>query len=85
MGFFIKEHNFISKDIIESEIYFVMIIAGIEYAICISDQNISEYLKWIAKNENISPIRKGENSDYFLFDLSNINPLLISHKSLKNK
>ena len=85
MGFFIKEHNFISKDIIESEIYFVMIIAGIEYAICISDQNISEYLKWIAKNENISPIRKGENSDYFLFDLSNINPLLISHKSPKNK
>lgn len=85
MGFFIKEHNFISKDIIESEIYFVMIIAGIEYAICISDQNISEYLKWIAKNENISPIRKGENSDYFLFDLSNINPLLISHKILKNK
>ena len=85
VGFFIKEHNFISKDIIESEIYFVMIIAGIEYAICISDQNISEYLKWIAKNENISPIRKGENSDYFLFDLSNINPLLISHKSPKNK
>lgn len=85
MGFFIKEHKFISKDIIESEIYFVMIIAGIEYAICISDQNISEYLKWIAKNENVSPIRKGENNDYFLFDLSNINPLLISHKSLKNK
>lgn len=85
MGFFIKEHNFISKDIIESEIYFVMIIAGIEYAICISDPNISEYLKWIAKNGNISPIRKGGNSDYFLFDLSNINPLLISHKDPKNK
>ena len=85
VGFFIKEHNYISKDIIESEIYFVMIIAGIEYAICISDPNISEYLKWIEKNENISPIRKGENSDYFLFDLSNINPLLISHKSPKNK
>ena len=62
-----------------------MIIAGIEYAICISDPNISEYLKWVEQNRNISPIRKEEKNDFFSFDLSDINPLLISHKGFKDK
>lgn len=31
------------NNMVEAEIYYVLIIAGIEYAICISDPDISEY------------------------------------------
>lgn len=41
MKFFVKEHKRYPNGTVEAEIYYVMSIAGIEYAICISDPDIS--------------------------------------------
>lgn len=40
-----------------AEIYFVMEIAGIEYAICISDPDITGYKQWVNENEKPISIR----------------------------
>lgn len=40
----------------EAEIYFAMIILGVEYVICISDPDISGYNLWLAENNNKSPL-----------------------------
>lgn len=53
MKFFTKEYKSIPNEFVEAEIYFVLAIAGIEYAICISDRNISEYHKC----NGISPLK----------------------------
>lgn len=75
MKFFTREHKRLPKGYVEAEIYFVMAIAGIEYAICISDPNISEYQKWLEEHKGLSPLN--DNSETLSFSLSDINPLLI--------
>ena len=78
MKFFVKESNRDSNDNVEAEIYFVMAISGIEYAICISDPDISEYQKWLNKNKGISPLKSGEEEIHL--SLSSVNPYLIKRQ-----
>ena len=75
MKFFTREHKRLPNGYVEAEIYFVMAIAGIEYAICISDPNISEYQKWLEEYNGLSPLN--DDSETLSFSLSDINPLLI--------
>lgn len=75
MMFFTKEHKCYSTGIVEAEIYFVMVIAGIEYAICISDPNITEYQKWIEEHNGISPLN--DKDEILCFSMSDVNPFLI--------
>ncbi len=75
MTFFTKEHKRFPNGYVEAEIYFVMAIAGMEYAICISDPNISEYQKWLEEHNGLSPLK--DNAEKLAFSLSEVNPLLI--------
>ena len=75
MIFFTKEYNRCSNGNIEAEIYFVMCVAGIEYAICISDPNISKYKKWLEEHKGISPLK--DDTEMFTFSLSDVIPILI--------
>ena len=52
-----------------------MSIAGIEYAICISDPVISEYQKWLEEHDGDSPLK--DDTETFSFGLSDVNPILI--------
>ena len=71
--FFTKEHKRYSTGFVEAEIYFVMAVAGIEYAICISDPNITEYQKWIEEHKGLSPLNDVEEIQ--CFSMSDVNPL----------
>lgn len=75
MKLFSKEHKCYPNGYVEAEIYFVMCIGGIEYAICISDPNISEYQKWLEEHNGISPLTDG--TEKIAFSLSDVNPILI--------
>lgn len=75
MKLFTTEHTRYPNDNFEAEIYFIMCIAGIEYAICISDSDISGYQKWLEKHNGISPL--SDESETLIYSLSDINPLLI--------
>lgn len=75
MKFFIREHKHLPNGHVEAEIYFVLAIAGIEYAICISDPNISEYQKWLEEHNGLSPLK--DDAEVKSFSLSDINPMLI--------
>ena len=75
MKFFTREHKRFPNGYVEAEVYFVMAIAGIEYAICISDPNISEYQKWIEEHNGFSPLN--DDTETLSFSLSDINPMLI--------
>ena len=58
MTMFTKEHTISKEGLVEAEIYFVVAICGIEYAICISDPDISGYRDWLANNNNRSPLKE---------------------------
>lgn len=75
MKFFTREHKRFPNGYVEAEVHFVMAIAGIEYAICISDPNISEYQKWLETHNGLSPLK--DDSEVKSFSLSDINPMLI--------
>ena len=75
MKFFVREHKRFPNGYVEAEIYFVMAIAGIEYAICISDSNILEYQKWLEEHNGLSPLK--DDAEVKSFSLSDINPMLI--------
>ena len=75
MKLFPKEYKRYSNGNVEAEIYFVICIAGIEYAICLSDPDISEYQKWLEEHNGISPLT--DDTETFVFSLSNVNPILI--------
>lgn len=75
MKFFTREHIRFPNGYVEAEVYFVVAIAGIEYAICISDPNISEYQKWIEEHNGFSPLN--DDAETLSFSLSDINPMLI--------
>lgn len=75
MKFFVKEHKRFPNGVVHAEIYFVMAIAGIEYAICLSDPDISEYQKWIEEHKGLSPLK--DDAETLAFSLSKVNPLLI--------
>jgi len=75
MKFFTKEYDRLPNDNVSAEIYFVMAISGIEYAICISDPDISEYQKWIEDHNGESPLTSNDERHHY--SLSSINPILI--------
>ena len=75
MKFFTREHKRFPNGYVEAEVYFVMAIAGIEYAICISDPNISEYQEWLKEHNGLSPLK--DDAEVKSFSLSDINPMLI--------
>ena len=75
MRFFVREYKHYPNGFIEAEIYFVMAIAGIEYAICISDPNITEYQKWIEEHNGLSPLN--DEDEIRCFSISDVNPFLI--------
>ena len=75
MKFLTAEYKRYPNDKVEAEIYFIMCISGIEYAICISDSDISGYQKWLEKHNGISPLT--DEAETFIYSLSNVNPLLI--------
>jgi hypothetical protein len=75
MKLFVKEHKHYQNGNIEAEIYFVMALAGIEYAICLSDPDISEYQKWIEGHKGLSPLK--DDGEKLSFCLADINPMLI--------
>lgn len=79
MTFFVKEYEHLSNGCAQAEIYFVMDIAGIEYAICISDPNISGYQQWVCEHENISPL-DDQREKNLPVSLSDVNPLLIKKR-----
>ena len=75
MKFFTREHKRYSTGFVEAEIYFVMAIAGIEYAICISDPSIAEYQRWVEENNGLSPLN--DKDEIQCFSKSDFDPLLI--------
>lgn len=75
MKFFTREHKRFPNGYVEAEVFFVMAIAGIEYAICLSDPNISEYQKWIEEHNGFSPLN--DDAETLSLSLSDINPMLI--------
>lgn len=78
MRFFTKEYNIHSNGMIEVEIYYVLVISGIEYAICISDPDISEYRNCLELNGGHSPL-EDKTERQLPIGLSDFNPLLIKH------
>ena len=53
----------IDKDTFLLEMYFVVIICGIEYAINLSGSDISGYKQYLRDNDYISPLYIGKNND----------------------
>ena len=76
MKLFTKEYKRLPNGNVEAEFYFVMAISGIEYAICLSDPDISEYRKWLKANNDKSPL-EDEKEVVLPFGLSDVNPILI--------
>lgn len=75
MKFFVRDYKHYSNGLTEAEIYFVMAIAGVEYAICISDPDIAEYQKWIEDHNGSSPLK--DEDEMRCFSMSDYNPLLM--------
>ena len=76
MKLFPKEYTRLPNGYVEADIYFVMAIFGIEYALCISDPDISEFQKWLSTNNNKSPL-EDEKEIILPFGISDVNPILI--------
>ena len=75
MKLFVKDYKRYPNGNVEAEIYFVLAIAGIEYTICLSDPDISEYQKWVMDHGTVSPLT--DDNEILLFGLSDSNPMLI--------
>ena len=77
MSFFVKNHINRPNGIVEAEIYYVLAISGIEYAICISDPNISEYITLIQEKEFFPLLHKDEK--ILPLSKADFNPMLIKN------
>lgn len=81
MMLFTKEHKLYPTGQFEADIYFVMAVAGIEYAMCISDPSITEYQKWIDEHNGRSPL--SDDDEIQIFRKSDSDPLLIGKDARK--
>jgi hypothetical protein len=54
----LHEFDFIYSD--EGEMFFVLVIMGIEYVISMADENISGYRKWLIQNGGGIPLQYGD-------------------------
>lgn len=75
MSFFVKDYIKHPDNIVEAEIYYVLAISGIEYAICISDPDISEYIT-LTQEKEFSPLRN-EDEKMLPFSKADVNPMFI--------
>lgn len=75
MSFFVKDYIRHSDDVVEAEIYYVLIIAGIEYAICISDPDISEYMT-LTQEKEFFPLQN-KDEKILPFSKADFNPMFI--------
>lgn len=71
----IKREKEGENEIILGEIYFVMAIMGIEYAINLAGPNIEGYYDWLKTHNNISPLRK-EIEHQLDFNFPDLNPFI---------
>lgn len=83
MKFFTKECRKHSDGMVDAEIYYVLVISGIEYAICISDPDISAYKNLVELNGGQSPL-EDKNEKRLPIGLSDVNPFLIKHTNKYN-
>lgn len=59
MTIFFRDYEDLGNNKYSAEIYFAVIIMGIEYVICMSDPDISGYTKqWLKENDNKSPLER---------------------------
>jgi hypothetical protein len=65
-------------NIIYGELYFVLVIMGIEYVINMGGNEIEMYNRWLKKNNYESPIRRG-TEEMLDSGIADIFPLLIKH------
>ncbi len=83
MMLFPKEYTKHPNGNVEAEIYFIVAISGIEYAICISDPDISAYKNLVELNGGQSPL-EDKNEKRLPIGLSDVNPFLIKHTNKYN-
>ena len=80
MDFFVEPTSIEkTKNMIFAEVYFVIVIMGVEYVINMGGNEIEMYNIWLKKNNNLCPIRRGTEK---LLDsgIADIFPLLIKHE-----
>ena len=76
MKLFAKEYKQYPNGLVETEVYFVVAISGIEYTICLSDPSIDGYKEWLDKNKGVSPLMEASEIQYPI-GLADVNPMLI--------
>lgn len=74
--FFFREVERIDEHSFMAELYFVLVICGIEYVICVSDSDISGYLQWLKDHPGHSPI-EDVNESRLNIGMFDVNPFLI--------
>jgi len=57
-----KSTNFSDSEYITSELYFIVILWGIEFAINMGGSELEGYKVWLREHNNISPLYYGKNS-----------------------
>lgn len=77
--FFYREVEKIDEHKILAELYYVLVICGIEYVICVTDPDISGYNQWLKEHPNHSPI-EDEDEQRLDIGMYDINPFLIKAK-----
>ena len=67
-----------SNDRFYAELYFVLVIMGIEYVINVSDDEVQGYENWLKNNNNVCPTKRGTEK---MLDsgIADVFPLLIKH------
>ena len=55
------EYDFLRTE--ENELYFVLALFGVEFALNMAGPDIDGYCAWLARNQNVSPLCSGKNSD----------------------
>jgi len=63
--FFTNPENRTADGSIQSELYFVLCIFGVEFAINLGGSETEGYEAWLRANRNISPLYVGKNASVF--------------------
>ncbi len=58
MGVFFRDYKKYDNGQFYAEVYFALVIMGVEYVICISDPDISGYYDWLKENNYKSPVER---------------------------
>jgi hypothetical protein len=65
-----------TSHIMNVEVYFILVIMGIEYAINLGGQEIYRYEEWLQKHEYISPVNRSNENQIGYHTGQNILPLI---------